>query len=211
MAKLILVRHGITSWNKEGKWQGQIDIPISDEGKKQIDQTDEQIRNLQIDKIYTSPLARVKQSEWVIVNDLKLNCPIVESQALSERDYGIYSGKNKWDFEKEVGHAEFEKVRRGWTTPIPKGETMKDVFNRVVPYFQGTILKDLVDGKNVLVVSSGNTLRALMKYLEKLSVEEVEKLDLGFAEIIVYEFDQAGKVVSKEIKSEGFLPVVNHS
>ncbi len=211
MAKLILVRHGLTSWNKEGRWQGQIDIPLSDEGKAQIDQTDETLRGLEIDKIYTSPLARVKQSAWVIIKDLKLTCPIIEAAALSERDYGIYSGKNKWDFEKEVGHLEFEKVRRGWDTPIPEGETVADVYNRVVPYYQQTILKNLEDGKNVLVVSSGNTLRALMKYLDNLSIEQVEKLDLGFAEVISYDIDSLGKAIKKEIKSPGIFPQLKNN
>lgn len=206
MAKLIIVRHGITSWNKEGRWQGLIDIPLSEEGKRQIDETDETIRDLKIDVIYTSPLARVRQSQWVLVKDLKLDCPVVESPALSERDYGIYAGKNKWDFEKEVGHIEFEKVRRGWKTPIPDGETIEDVYNRVVPFYKETILKDLVAGKNVLVVSSGNTLRALIKYLDNLSESEVEQLDLGFAAIFVYDIDQAGKIINKEVRTPGIFP-----
>lgn len=211
MAKLILVRHGITSWNKEGRWQGQIDIPLSEEGKAQIDKTDETIRDLRIDKIYTSPLARVKQSEWVIVKDLKLDCLVIESPALSERDYGIYSGKNKWDFEHEVGHEEFERVRRGWSTPIPGGETIEDVYNRVIPFYKETILKDLIAGKNVMVISSGNTLRALIKHLDNLSVEEVENLDLGFAEVIAYDVDRSGQAANKEVRARGIFPFLSPS
>ncbi len=203
MAKLILVRHGVTSWNKIGRWQGKTDVPLSPEGAKQIEQAGKVITNIKIDKIFTSTLARVKQSEWVLVKDLNLSCPVVESATLDERDYGIYTGKNKWDFEKEYGEEIFEKVRRGFNTPIPGGETLEDVYNRVVPFLTQSILPEIRLGKNILVVSSGNTIRVMMKYLETLTDNEVEKTDLGFAQITCYELDSGGSILQKEILFKG--------
>ncbi len=187
MSKLFLVRHGSTNWNIKGQWQGQTDIPLSEEGEKQLDITDDILKNEKIDIAYTGTLSRLKQSEEFIAKDLKLKIPVYEDSALNERDYGLYVGRNKWDFDKEFGDEFFERVRRGWDTKIPEGETLEDVYHRVVPFYQKVIKPELQKNKNVLIVSSGNTLRALIKYLENLSVEEVEKLELGFAEIRIYE------------------------
>lgn len=186
MSKLILVRHGETSWNQLGFWQGQTDIPLSAEGKKQLDKADEILRGETIDIVYTGTLSRLVKSVQFIQDDLKIKAPVYEDPALNERDYGIYVGQNKWDFKKKYGEDAFEKVRRGWATPIPEGETMEDVENRVVPFYTQTIKPILNNGKNVLVVSSGNTLRTLIKHLENLSIKEAEKLELNFAEIRIY-------------------------
>lgn len=188
MSKLFLVRHGETSWNKEGRWQGQTDVPLSPEGKKQLDKTDEILRNEKIDIAYTGTLSRLISSIEFLLKDLHLKIPVYEVPALNERDYGIYVGINKWDFKAKFGEEAFEKVRRGWQTPIPEGETMEDVENRVVPFFKKTIEPILNDNKNVLIVSSGNTLRALIKLLEHLSVKQAEELELNFAEVRIYVF-----------------------
>ncbi len=203
MAYLILVRHGVTEWNKIGRWQGLTDIPLSAEGRNQANSAAETIRDIHIDSVYTSPLKRVSQTYDEICKHLGLTCPIIKHPALNERDYGVYTGKNKWEVEKELGQEEFRKLRRSFDQPIPEGETLKDVYGRVVPYFQEKILNDLMSGKNVMVVSSGNTLRALMKYLENKTDEEIADFELGFADIYVFEVDKQGKIVGKEIRSKG--------
>jgi len=101
---------------------------------------------------------------------------------------------------KELGEEGFKKLRRGWDVPIPNGETLKDVYNRTVPYYESEILPKLKDGKNVLVSAHGNSLRALVKYLDGLSDSDVENLEIATGEVIIYQIDENGKVVSKEIR-----------
>src|SRR5581483_9927569 len=100
-----------------------------------------------------------------------INVPSSASGNLNERNYGVFTGKNKWEIQKEVGEENFKKIRRSWDSPIPNGETLKDVYNRVVPYYEEQILPLLTAGKNVLVCAHGNSIRALIKYLDKIPDE----------------------------------------
>jgi len=104
------------------------------------------------------------------------------------------------EIKKELGEEGFKKLRRGWDVPIPNGETLKDVYNRTVPYYESEILPKLKDGKNVLVSAHGNSLRALVKYLDGLSDSDVENLEITTGEVIIYKVDTAGSVVSKELR-----------
>ena len=200
MAYLILVRHGITDWNVEGRWHGLTDIPLNEEGRKQARETAKNLSKIKIDAVYTSLLCRTKQTYDEICSYLELKCPVTSHKALNERDYGIYTGKNKWEVEKKLGHEKFANLRRSWNCPIPKGEALKDVYERVVSFYNEQILKDLKNGKNVLIISSGNTLRALIKYLENISDEDIAKLELTFGEVYIYEFDRNGKILNKQTK-----------
>lgn len=194
MAYLILVRHGVTDWNLQGRWQGLTDTSLSEEGKRQALNVANKLKDIKIDVVYTSELKRTKQTYAAICNKLNLSCPVFCNSALNERDYGIYTGRNKWEVEKELGHEKFMKMRRGWNCPIPKGEALIDVYNRVLPFYKENILNDLKEGKNVLIISSGNTLRALIKYLENLSDERVADLELDFGGIYIFEVAKDGKV-----------------
>lgn len=200
MAYLILVRHGVTDWNLQGKWQGLTDTSLSTEGRKQSRLTADALKGMDIDVVYTSELSRTKQTYDEICSRLNLSCPVSCSPALNERDYGVYTGRNKWEVEKQLGHEQFIRLRREWNCPIPKGEALIDVYNRVVPFYEENILKDLKGRKNVLVISSGNTLRALMKYLENISDEDIARLELVFGGIYIFEVDKEGKIISKQVK-----------
>lgn len=202
MAYLILVRHGLTDWNEQGRWHGLTDIPLNEEGRRQARETAKALSKTKIDSVYTSLLCRTKQTYDEICDSLGLKCPVISHQALNERDYGVYTGRNKWEVEKELGHEKFMALRRSWNCPIPKGEALKDVYKRAVRFYKSQILKDLKNGKNVLVVSSGNTLRALIKYLENVSDEDIAKLELNFGEIIIFHIDKKGKVLSKETRAQ---------
>ncbi len=120
--------------------------------------------------------------------------------ALNERDYGDFTGKNKWQVKEEVGEERFTRIRRHFAEPIPNGETLRDVYERVVPYFAQRILPKLVRGENVLVVAHGNSLRALAKYIEEISDEGVADLEIGTGEAHCYEFDRRGRYVGKQIR-----------
>lgn len=201
MSQLILVRHGESEWNLRGIWTGLTDIGLSEKGKEQAKLVGEKLKGFPIDFAFTSVLIRAKQTINEIKNVLGIDVPTFEDKALNERDYGIYTGKNKWEIKKEVGDEQFQKIRRGWDVPIENGESLKDVYNRVVPYFQTEILPKLKEGKNVLIVAHGNSLRALVKYLENLLDAQVENLEIAVGEIYIYSLNEQNVIVSKQIKS----------
>lgn len=200
MANLILVRHGESQWNQKGLWTGLTDIGLSEKGKEEARLAGEKIKGFPIDFAYISVLLRAKQTFDEIKSVLGVDVPTFENKALNERNYGIYTGKNKWEIQKEVGKEQFKKLRRGWDSPIPEGETLKDVYNRVVPYYESEILPKLKEGKNILISAHGNSLRALVKYLENLSDNDVENLEIPTGEVYVYSFSKEGSILSKEIK-----------
>lgn len=202
MANLILVRHGESEWNQKGLWTGLTDIGLSGKGREEARIAGEKLKNFSIDIAYTSVLLRAKQTLDEIKSVLNLqNIPTVENPALNERDYGIYTGKNKWEIQKEVGKEKFKSLRRGWNSPIQEGETLKNVYNRTIPYYENEILPKLKEGKNVLISAHGNSLRALVKYLENISDKDVENLEIATGEIYIYSVNDQGTIVSKEIKS----------
>ncbi|MCL5438623.1 MAG: 2,3-diphosphoglycerate-dependent phosphoglycerate mutase [Patescibacteria group bacterium] len=202
MANLILVRHGESEWNAKGLWTGLTDIPLSENGRLQAEGSAELLKDLQINLSYTSLLSRSKETLEIILQSLGLtNIQIIENKALNERDYGIYTGKNKWDIKKEVGDERFLTIRRSWDFVIPQGESLKDVYNRVVPYYQTEILPKLKSGKNVIIVAHGNSIRALVKYLENISNENIQNIEIGLGEIYIYKIDENGNTAGKEIRS----------
>ena len=200
MSKLYLVRHGESEWNKQGLWTGHKDIDLAENGYEEAKKAGELLKGVQIDVAYVSTLKRTHQTfdkiKEVCGKD-DLVCQAVS--ALNERDYGLYTGKNKWQIKEEIGDEEFQRLRRGWDTPVPEGETLKDVSNRVVPYYEEAIKKDLKEGKNVLVVSHGNTLRALIKHLENMDDVSVCNVEVKTGEVVCYEFDENGQSKKSEV------------
>ncbi len=202
MAYLILVRHGTSEWNKRGLWTGWTDIGLVEEGIEEARRAAESIKGVKIDHVHVSTLKRAHETFEEMKGILGLGGlkPRVHD-ALKERSYGIYTGKSKWQVKDEVGEEEFKKIRRSWDHPIPEGETMKDVYNRVVPYYREHMLPELRRGENVLAIGHGNTFRALVKYLEGLSDERVSDLEFGTGEVHLYEIDTSGKIINKEIRA----------
>jgi 2,3-bisphosphoglycerate-dependent phosphoglycerate mutase len=129
-----------------------------------------------------------------------LDIPVIKTKALNERDYGEYTGKNKWDMEKLMGEEEFARLRRGWDYPIPHGETLKMVYDRVVPYYLSTIVPLINDHKNTIIVGHGNSLRALIKYIENHSSDDMEKVEMPFGAVCIYTLDSTGKMRTKNIR-----------
>lgn len=201
MAYLILVRHGMSDWNKKGLWTGLRDISLCEEGRIESQKIADKLKDIKIDIAFTSKLLRSTETLDEIIKKLNLiNLPVIEHEALNERDYGVYTGKNKWEVKKQFGEDMFQKIRRAWDYPIEKGETLKDVYDRVIPYYQSNIEPELKKGKNVLVVSHGNTLRAIIKYLEHISDRDISNIEMETGEIYIYEIDHQGIITSKEGK-----------
>ena len=202
MAQLILVRHGISEWNKKGWWTGWKDPDLAKEGYEEAKKAGQKLRDIGIDKAYTADLKRTIQTLEEIKKVLKIqDIPTVVDWHLRERNYGGLAGKNKWDLKKQYGEEQFMKWRRGWDEPIPNGETLKDVYERLIPYYKKIIVPDLLSGKNVIISASGNSLRALVKYIENISENDISKLEIGLGEVYVYKIDKEGKVVSKDIRA----------
>jgi 2,3-bisphosphoglycerate-dependent phosphoglycerate mutase len=180
---LVLVRHGESVWNARNLWTGWQDIPLSEKGRRQSLAAAKKLTGIRWDYLFESDLTRTKQTSDVILDylrslsDLK-NLIRVADPALRERNYGIYTGRNKKEVEKEMGEKRFLQIRRGWDVPIPKGESLKQVYARVVPYFQKEIAPKLQAGKNIIISAHGNSLRALVKYLNKISDADIAKLEI---------------------------------
>ena len=167
--KLLIARHHESEWNKKGLWTGSRNVHLTPYGVLKSEEMGLRISDIRIDRAFTSKQARAIETLAAMLKALKLDhLPIEHVHALNERDYGDYTGKNKWDMEQLVGADAFEAMRRGWDYPIPNGETLKTVYERVVPFYIGTVVPLLAAGENVLIVSHGNALRALMIYLESI-------------------------------------------
>lgn len=191
MAQLALVRHGESEWNAKNLWTGWEDKLLTARGYLQARAAAEKLRGVNWDLIFESDLTRVKDSAEVTIKTLDLKLPTIESAALRERNYGVYTKRNKLEVKKELGDSEFEKLHRGWDYPIPEGESLRQVYERVVPHFQREIEPRLKMGKNIIVFASGNSLRALCKYLRKLSDEEIEEFEIETGEVIFMTFPAA--------------------
>lgn len=202
MAYLICIRHGQSEWNALGLWTGLTDISLNDEGREEARRAADAIRDIRLDIGFVSVLRRAQETMDEILDVLgQTHIPVIRHAALNERDYGALTGKNKWKIRDEHGEEQFLLWRRSWDYPVPDGETLKDVYERVVPYFERAILPELRAGKNVIVVAHGNSLRALVKRLEDISDEVIPSVELGTAEVYLYDVDVDGRMLSKEIRA----------
>ena len=200
MGKLILLRHGESEWNTLGKWTGLTDVGLTKKGEEEAKKAGESLKNISLDNGFCSVLIRAKDTLAIALEVAEINdLPIEYDMALNERDYGIYTGKDKWKVKEEVGDEQFLAIRRGYDTDIPEGENLKQVCERVHPYYESRILPVIKSGGNVLVSAHGNSLRALIKYVENIADENAHTIEMRTGEIIMYEIDENGKMISKEM------------
>ena len=136
----------------------------------------------------------------ILWNSPTPDIPLTLAPELDERDYGIYTGKNKWQVKEAIGEEAFQKLRRSWDYPFPEGETLKDVYERSAPYYKNTILPLLNAGKSVLVVAHGNSIRSLVKYIENISAADIGHVEMIFGTALIYEVDAAGHMVTKAVR-----------
>lgn len=201
MGKLIIARHHESEWNKLGLWTGKRDRPLTPYGFQKSAEMGRLIKDFKIGHAYASMQVRSVETLSAMLEAIEqYDVPAHHSRFLNERDYGDFTGKSKWDVEKEIGEEEWNKIRREWNYPVPHGETLKMVYERVVPYFKEKILPQVLSGENVLVVSHGNAIRALMKYIEQIPDEKMKDLEMIFGGILIYDLDNEGHMVHKEIR-----------
>lgn len=215
MSKLFLIRHGESYYNSLNLFTGTRDVPLTDKGKCEAIRIGSYFKNFRIDVAYTSCLSRAKESLHIILEQSgHLKTLIHINAALNERDYGLLSGRNKSEIEKEYGAEQLKKWRRSFYAAPPEGESLREVFHRVVPFFKNYILNDLRFGKNVLVVAHGNSLRALIKELDEISDTDIENIEVATGEVVCYRIDESGKFLKQKFHQQlnnHKTPAVNHS
>lgn len=196
--KLVLIRHGESEWNALGKWTGTRDVHLTEKGFHEATLLGLAVRDIPFDYAYASEQIRAFETlEGILNASQQFDVPYERSSSLNERDYGEYTGRNKWEMQQLLGDTDFNRLRREWDYPVPDGETLKQVFERVQPYYMSEILPKLQDGKNVLVVSHGNAIRALIKYVEDISDEAIAEVEMIFGKVLIYTVDSEGRCSSR--------------
>ena len=225
MSKLILTRHGQSIWNAENRFTGWVDVDLSKQGILEARKSGVLIKNLNIniDISYTSFLKRAIKTLSVILEENNLELELNSSWEINERHYGSLTGLNKEETKKKIGEEQFKKYRRSWDIsppPMPENdknqslfsplnasipqdmipftESLKDTYNRVVPFFESKIKPDLQNNKNIIIAAHGNSLRALCKKLFNISDQKINELEIPTGNPLVIEFGQSLEV--KDIK-----------
>lgn len=208
MRKLFLVRHGQSQWNLENRFTGWQDIDITELGQREAVAAGQMLKSEDIAVAFTSRLMRAKHTLDIILEQINQKVvPIYRDKALNERSYGKLEGLNKSETIKKYGAEQVHIWRRSFEVAPPGGESLKDTYNRVIPYFETVIAPFLQQQQNVLIVAHGNSLRALIMHLEKLSVEEIVQREIATGEPLVYVFDhqmhavKLGRMTSKTTTS----------
>lgn len=198
MAKLVLLRHGQSTWNLENRFTGWIDVPLTPQGEEEARKAGEQIRDIPLDVAFTSVLKRAIDTTTIALEAAgQSGIPVYYDKAINERMYGDLQGLNKAETARQYGEEQVKIWRRSYDVAPPNGESLKDTAARALPYFETEILPLLREGKNVLVSAHGNSLRAIVMHLDGLTQAEVLELNIPNGLPIVYEIDSGGAVLSK--------------
>ncbi len=199
---LCVIRHGQSVWNERNLFTGWIDVPLTEQGKIDSKKAAKAIQDLTFEIAFTSVLKRAIQSLEIILNELKIDIPVIKSEKLNERHYGLLQGKYKDDIIKEFGEEQVRVWRRSFDVkPLNNsGESLEDCQRRIIPFLKGNIFQYLQSEKNVLLVGHGNSLRATIMYIEKMPPEEVLNFDLELTTPYLYHFNQDMEIIRKEVR-----------
>lgn len=198
MAKLVLLRHGESQWNLENRFTGWIDVPLSPKGEQEAKAAGQKLAGTKFDRAYTSVLKRAIDTLAIVLDVIRqADIPIEKDQALNERMYGDLQGLSKAETAQKYGEQQVKIWRRSYDVPPPGGESLKETAERVLPYYETHIRPQILAGKNILIAAHGNSLRALVMHLDKLSREEVLELNIPTGAPLLYEFDKSGNVISR--------------
>ena len=226
MYKLVLIRHGESEWNKLNLFTGWTDVELSEQGVKEAKEAGRILKDAgyTFDVCYTSFLKRAIHTEQFVLDNMDLNyIPVIKTWTLNERHYGALQGLNKAETAEKYGEDQVKVWRRSYDVAppaleendprnpalqdqyktvdkanLPLNESLKDTVARVTPYFNEVIKKDILSGKKVLIAAHGNSLRALVMYLEHMTKEEIISLNIPTGVPLVYTLDEKLEVVSKE-------------
>jgi 2,3-bisphosphoglycerate-dependent phosphoglycerate mutase len=202
---LIAVRHGQSQWNLENKFTGWTDVPLTERGSSDAALCGEVLRGFTFDNAFTSKLMRATGTLDVILETLGQTPPVIGDEALNERSYGDLQGLNKAETVEKHGKEQVQLWRRSFDTRPPNGESMADCEKRTWPYFVENILPLLAEGKTVLVVAHGNSLRPIVKNLENLTPEVTAALEIGLCTPYIYKFEGENMVEHEILHVEGIV------
>ena len=187
MNKLILLRHGQSQWNLENRFTGWKNVPLTEKGETEAKKAGELLKkhNIHVDRVFSSVLERANRTAEIAIIQAELNNLLENnklimtcSEKLNERDYGDLVGLNKQETADKFGKDQVHIWRRSYDTPPPNGESLKDVVDRVSPYFEEYIKPALNSGENILIAAHGNSLRAMMIELGMYKSEEISNIEL---------------------------------
>ena len=223
MAILVLLRHGQSLFNQEGRFTGWMDIDLSQKGRTEAAQAGRLMKNcrLDFDIAFTSVLKRAIRTAWIVLEEMdRMWIPLLPCWRLNERSYGALEGEKKSEMDRIYGASQVNLWRRGFSErppalsrddqrypgwdrryraieekDLPRTESLYDVMRRAKPFWQEQILPQLEKGKKVLVVCHGNTIRSLVKHIEGISDEDIEKIEIATATPLLYEMDESMRLV----------------
>ena len=197
---LVLVRHGESEWNLKNLFTGWKDPDLTEKGVREATEAGRKLKSkgLSFDVAFTSALLRAQRTLDLALAEIgQTDMPITRNLALNERDYGDLSGLNKDDARKKWGEDQVLIWRRSYDVPPPGGESLKDTLARTLPYYVQEILPGVLRGQRTLVAAHGNSLRALIMVLEKLTPEQILKRELATGVPIIYRLNEDSTVASK--------------
>ncbi len=198
MAQLVIVRHGQSQWNLENRFTGWVDVDLAPKGIEEAHAAGQKLKEFKFDMAYTSALKRAQRTLDIILGEMGVELPITRNEALNERMYGDLQGMNKDEARKEFGEEQVHIWRRSFDVPPPGGESLELTAKRVLPYFEADIVPQLKAGKNIIIAAHGNSLRALVMALEKLSPEQILKTEIPTGAPRLYELDENLEVQNAE-------------
>lgn len=220
---LVLIRHGQSEWNKKNLFAGWTDVELSKKGKDEAIQAGLELKKRQMtfDCAFSSALTRAIHTMELVLKQMDLNAfPTTKAWQLNERHYGALQGQNRQDVIDKYGIEQVHKWRRDFTTTppplkqkqifkktnlykklkqIPNGESLKDTQKRVLSFWKQNIFPQIQNENSVLIVAHGNSLRALIKYLENISDEKISSVEIKTGKPVIYKMNKTGQILSKEI------------
>lgn len=194
---IVLIRHGESEWNDQGRFTGLSDVGLTELGKKQADQAGDKLLNdgTKFDIAFTSNLIRAQHTLDIILKKIdQTNIETINHANINERDFGDLTGQYHSDAHQKYGKTQIDQWRNSFEIAPPNGESLKDTYRRIVPYFQSVIFPHYLNGKNIIVVSHNVTLRALMMHLKNISPKDIVSLRLDNANPITYKLNHMGLV-----------------
>ena len=225
MYRVVLLRHGESTWNKENRFTGWTDVDLSDTGRVEAQAAGRLLASekMEFDVAFTSVLKRAIRTLWIALDELDMMwIPVYNSWRLNERHYGSLQGLNKAETAAQHGEAQVKVWRRSYDIPppplssddpqhpsferryaavdpqeLPSGESLKDTVARFLPYWHESIAPAIRSGQRVLIVAHGNSLRALVKYLDNASEEEIVETNIPTGIPLLYQLNSDLKALSK--------------
>lgn len=222
--KLVLLRHGQSVWNKENRFTGWTDVDLSENGIIEAQNAGKKLKEngFKFDIAFTSVLKRANKTLDIVLKEMNLNIKIESSYRLNERHYGALQGLNKDEMKKKYGEKQVHIWRRSYDVrppmlskdderypgndikykdlteeELPLTECLKDTLERVLPYYENNIKSHLLNNEDVLIVAHGNSLRSIVKYLEKISDEDIMSFEIPTGVPYIYEMDEKPNITNK--------------